>query len=233
MPCARQDTTFRNDESGALRFLGWMSRSHGDVPLLLDAVFGAAELGAWAEEYLSFLQDRGCKSCTMANYLSALINTQSYVLATTEGAASGSAVEELVNLRQQCESAAREDRLFAKRHKHWISWEDVQKTRVAAMEAFAAVPSSTPMLQRAKACNELLVILLHSVTPPDREPLSQRHALRPPTRRAFLPTAPMWRAAHRRRCRAPSEAWHDAAEGRRWRVADRPHEDEAQDQQGV
>ena len=57
----------------------------------------------------------------MANYLSALINTQAFVLATCDDASSNAA-EELVNLRNQCESAAREDRLYAKRHKHWISW---------------------------------------------------------------------------------------------------------------
>ena len=46
--------------------------------------------------------------------------------------------------------------------------EDVQRTRIAAQQHFAALPATMPMVQRARELNSLLVILLHSVTPPDR-----------------------------------------------------------------
>eukprot|EP00966_Prymnesium_polylepis_P127979 2959568-Prymnesium_polylepis.1 len=60
-----QDTTFENDRAGAVRFLGWLSRAHAEVPLRLS-VFAAPELGEWVEEYCAFLQDdRGCKSSTV------------------------------------------------------------------------------------------------------------------------------------------------------------------------
>ena len=46
--------------------------------------------------------------------------------------------------------------------------EDAQRTRIAAQEHFASLPATMPMLQRARELNDLLVILLHTVTPPDR-----------------------------------------------------------------
>ena len=185
-----QDTTFENDRAGAVRFLGWLSRAHAEAPLRLS-VFGAPELGEWVEEYCAFLQDdRGCKNSTLANYLTAIINTASYVAAVCDDACSD-AIDELANLRNQCDAQvtpqlaravsrpcnrkalassaqARIDRLYARRHKAWISWEDVQRTRVAALQHFEGLPKTTPPAQRARHLNDLICVLLHSVTPPDR-----------------------------------------------------------------
>jgi hypothetical protein len=103
-------------------------------------------MGQLAEEYCAFLQDdRGCKSSTvrawglllphrahacplqhlpcsqMANYLTAIINTASYVAAVDEDACTD-AIDQICNLRNQCDAAARVDRLYARRHPAWISW---------------------------------------------------------------------------------------------------------------
>lgn len=111
-------------------------------------------------------------------------------MATDEDASVASS-DELVNLRNQAESGAKEgtsthsnrlaprhftreiccatDRLYAKRHPAWISWDDVQTTRKNAMHAWVQLKASnaTPVA-KAKMLNDLLVILLHSIQPPDR-----------------------------------------------------------------
>ena len=103
-------------------------------------------MGQLAEDYCNFLQDdRGCKSSTvrvwglllphrahacplqhlpcsqMANYLTAIINTASFVAAVDEDACTD-AIDQICNLRNQCDAAARVDRLYARRHPAWISW---------------------------------------------------------------------------------------------------------------
>ena len=43
-----------------------------------------------------------------------------------------------------------------------IDWEDVQRTRVAVVKAYNAVPA----MQKTAILKDVVVIMLHSVTPP-------------------------------------------------------------------
>ena len=84
-----------------------------------------------------------------------------------EPTANVSLLDQLLNLRGQCESAAKVQRLYAKRSKNWISWQDVQLTRLAATKHYQSLPS-TNHAAKLKGLVDLLVILFHSITPPDR-----------------------------------------------------------------
>ena len=77
------------------------------------------------------------------------------------------ASDQIVNLRNQAENAAREERLYAKRHPAWISWEDVQTTRLNVLRAWEAISSSAPIHVKQKMLSDVLVILFHSITPPE------------------------------------------------------------------
>ena len=114
-----------------------------------------------------------------------------------------SPIDQLVNLRLQAESAARNDRLYQRRSPHWqgqgaggtggtctdtararrrcahlvyqtlrprIDWEDVQRTRIAAcqaLEEYEEQASQDPKRLK-QLLKDVLVVLFHSITPPDR-----------------------------------------------------------------
>ena len=109
-------------------------------------------------------------SSSLANYTSGLINTLAWVLSTheVEDAQGISTGDQLINLRSQLEAQARIDRMYRKRSPNFISWEDVQKTRLAVAKAYAAVPPTADRAVKRKALLDLLVVLFHSITPPDR-----------------------------------------------------------------
>ena len=168
------DSTFENTKNATLRFMGWY-KSYGPnaVPLRLATLFGHKRIGAWIEQYLRWCKgERGCKSSSMANYTSGLINTLQYVMATSEieedDAHGITNLEQALNLRTQLESQAREDRLYARRHPEFIEWPEVQATRVAVTRAWHNVPASASQETKRKALLELLCILFFSVSPPDR-----------------------------------------------------------------
>ena len=165
------DSTFANTKGSTLRFMGWF-KSYGPnaCPLRLEALFGHTSLGEWIEAFCRWLQGRGCKSSTLSNYLSGLLNTLNYVLCTVEvEETSGlSTADQLLNLRQQCDSQARVDSLYARRHPAFIPWPDVQATRIAATKAWEAVLSTATQEAKRKALLELLCVLWFSVSPPDR-----------------------------------------------------------------
>ena len=196
--------TDANDSGSLLRFFGWLKSRHGpgwDGELLLSTVFGSAALGEHVQAYLEWLmKDRACKPSSCANYVSGLLNTLTFVLATEESAAAAApCADQLLNLRLQLESQAREDRLYRPRDPNWIDWIDVQKvglaqcapictratadrisplaqTRVKCLEAYNKLPATTTMQQKAAKLNDLLVLLFHSITPPDRYACAQADA---------------------------------------------------------
>ena len=164
-----------------------------------------------------------CSVCTQK--LSGLINTFMWVLATyeVEDAQGLSTGDQLINLRQQLEAQARVDRLYAKRSKNWISWSDVQLTRLRATKAYAAIPPTANRDTKRRALIDLLTVLFHSITPPDRvvrwRPLlAPRHA-----RRWLIP--PFLLAG----CHPAVEVPSNAGEGGRWMVH-RPHKVSAQNE---
>ena len=59
---------------------------------------------------------------------------------------------------------AREETLYRKKAANWIDWPDVQRTRIAVIKAY----NEAPQAQKAGILKDVVIILLHSVTPPDR-----------------------------------------------------------------
>ena len=166
------DTTFENTKGALLRFLGWF-RTHGPnaCAIRMATVFSDARLGEWCEGYLRWCQEvRSCKSSSLANYCTGLINTLQYVLVTSEvePAHGLSTADQLLNLRHQLESQAREERLYARRHPEFIPWPEVQATRIAAQRAYDTLPAAASLEIKRKAAIELLLVLWFSVAPPDR-----------------------------------------------------------------
>lgn len=85
-------------------------------------------------------------------------------------------LDQLANMRRQTEKLAREQTLYRKKSDLWIDWEDVQRTRVAVVAAYNAAPAT----MRPAILREVLLIMFHSVTPPDRvgtQPQPRDHLL--------------------------------------------------------
>lgn len=165
------ELTVANDRANALRFLGWLEATEGIEPSL-GAVFGTPWLGAWVEAYLSFLTERGLKQSTLASYTSGLLNLANYVhevgLATPEAA---HAPAEVLRLRHQLEKGAREERLYAPPDPHLITWDEAQRGRLRAIEAWRASDAELePPTVKAEAMllRDMLILLFHTAQPPDR-----------------------------------------------------------------
>ena len=99
----------------------------------------------------------------IANYLASLVQTVLFAHATCEEASSGS-YDEVCNLRRQAEKMAAQDQLFKRKDPSWISWQEVQQTRVAITNAYNAANAAT----KRSMLRDVVIVLLHSITPPDR-----------------------------------------------------------------
>ena len=129
------ELTVDSDRSTTLRFLGWLHREHG-VTANLKGVFGAANLGQRVEAFVAFLRERECKYATCANYVSALVNVASFIYETEEVEAheSPTSLEQILNLRVQCEKEAKQDHLWKTKDPHFIDFEKAQQARARAIE---------------------------------------------------------------------------------------------------
>ena len=117
--------------SNGLRFLGWFksyrdaSRDEAPIPLTLRAVFSHARLAEWVEQYLEFLEGRGLQWSSKANYTTGIINILSYAIADdgyvlTEERGQ-TVMEQVLNLRRQCDANATIQKMYRRRHKVYIS----------------------------------------------------------------------------------------------------------------
>ena len=154
------EMTHESEAATVLRFFGWLKEKRAVAEPTLR-VFRQPDIGAIVEEYGVFLRARELMWSSIANYLAALINAAQYA---TVGMAEPPPLDELANLRSQAEKMAAEDRLYRKKSPNWIDWPDVQRTRVAVIQAYNQAPPD----QKAGLLKDVLVIMLHSVTPPDR-----------------------------------------------------------------
>ena len=75
--------------------------------------------------------------------------------------------DELLRLRSQCESQAKQQTLYSRRDPEWLEWNDAQKARVKAEAHYNSLPAS-PAARKAQALKEWLIVSLHTVQPPDR-----------------------------------------------------------------
>jgi len=73
--------------------------------------------------------------------------------------------EQLINLRRQAESIAKQERLFETKSKNWLSWEDAQKARQSAVEKYN---KATNRAQTQSLLRDCLILAFHTLQPPDR-----------------------------------------------------------------
>ena len=182
------ECTASNDVQIFKRLLGWLKNAHGVVPGLAS-VCGSVQLGPWVEEYVKVLrEERELKYSTIANYINGIFNVTNYCFAALEPAADAlrlepSSLEQLLNMRAQSEKLAKEDRLFQRKDPNWVDWPTVQAGRIKCLQEWRA-SAGKPFAQRQKLLRELLIMLFHSVQPPDRGA--------PPRTLSLLP----WGASH-------------------------------------
>ena len=115
------------------------------------------------EEHAQWLESRELKWNSISNYISALIQSVVYCIATSDEMVTSS-YDQICNLRRQCDKLAGQDQLYRRRADNWIEFDDVQRTRVAAIEAYTAADGE----EKRGLLKTVLIIALHSYQPPDR-----------------------------------------------------------------
>ena len=158
------DVTVGNDRASALRFLGWLRAEKEVLPGL--GAFGKGEVAGWVEEWLHALKAKGVKYSSLSNYVNSLIAVTGHVYSTYKIDESiysmqRTPLDELIRLRGQCESEAKQQRLYQRRDANWIEWPAANEARKKAEAAFRA--KATPQTRR-----DWLLISLHTCAPPDR-----------------------------------------------------------------
>ena len=74
-------------------------------------------------------------------------------------------LDELLRLRGQCESQAKQQQLYSRRDANWIEWADAQRARQNAEAAYKALPRGTPPARKLQSLKEWLIICLRKPTP--------------------------------------------------------------------
>ena len=160
--------TCENDRATCLRFLGWLAAERGIAPGL--GAFAQPETSQWVADWANALREqKGVKFSSLSNYTNSLITITHYVYNTYKvdealHALPVTPLEELVRLRGQCESGAKQDRLFARADPNFLAWEDAQRARVKAEGEYRA--ASGP--KRQQLLRDWLLLSLHTIQPPDR-----------------------------------------------------------------
>ena len=75
----------------------------------------------------------------------------------------------LLNLRSQCENQSKQQQLYAKKPANWLDWEKAQEARVKCAAAWAKAGSLSHD-KKIALLKEYLVLLFHTVMPPDVSP---------------------------------------------------------------
>ena len=120
-----------------------------------------------------------CSAVAPPSQINGIFNVTNYCFAALEPAADAlrlepSSLEQLLNMRAQSEKLAKEDRLFQRKDPNWVDWPTVQAGRIKCLQEWRA-SAGKPFAQRQKLLRELLIMLFHSVQPPDRG--APRHTL--------------------------------------------------------
>ena len=99
--------TVESDKSNALRWLGYVKAHHGQEPRL--ELFAHPAVGEWTQAWMEWLRAQGLKSSTLAVYCNQVLAVSGYALTLVHDP-SACPTEELLNLRKQAESLAKQAR---------------------------------------------------------------------------------------------------------------------------
>ena len=162
-------TTVESDKSNALRFLGYLKEHHGQAPRL--ALFAHTRIGEWTEKWMVWLKDEmGLKASTLAVYCNGVIAVTGYALTlVTEKEQDECPLQELLNLRKQAEAISKQERLFAVKSKHWLTWESAQEARVKCFNKYYAciqTKSKASVGEKQSLLRDCLVLAFHTLQPP-------------------------------------------------------------------
>ena len=155
------DITIKGDREVALRFLNFCVQQKNLPPDL--KLLASPNVGALVEEYLNFLRGLGLKASSLSNYVNSLIAVSSYCV-TLVDEPELVPTDELINLRRQCESISKTERLFAHKDPNFIDFAEAQKARVKAYEAYR----NAPQPQKLKALRQYMILAFHTLQCPDR-----------------------------------------------------------------
>ena len=164
-------TTIVGERADVLRLLGWLHTRNVHSTSLV-AIFGSQRLGAVVETFVKSLVSSGRLYSTCASYVASYIAAArfSYSVRQRGGQSPSTApIDALVTLHRQCKQQAAQQELYSRKQEgRWLTWEQCQRAKVAAVEAYAAAKSekdSRKLLLRARDAL-LLTWLTHQ--PPDR-----------------------------------------------------------------
>ena len=175
---AVEDITVSSDRANALRWLGFVKAEYAQTPHL--KLFAHELVGEWTEAWVRKLRLLGCKGSTVAVYLTGVISVSAYALTLAEEP-ERCPTEELLTLRRQAEAVSKQEKLFATKSKHWLSWEDAQKARQRCVEKCNACTDRT---QKQALLRDCLILAFHTLQP------VRTHAHHPP--RVAVATDARW-----------------------------------------
>jgi len=134
--------TFSSDRQSFLRFLGWIHARPGALEAGLDmGIFGHEHAVTFVQEYASWcIADRGLSYASLASYLSSILTCCQFAGANGLAAVPEALVDGLINLRAQASKQGKEDRMYAPRHKEWITWSEAQESRYCAIQTMTESP---------------------------------------------------------------------------------------------
>ena len=145
---------------------------HGQ--LLHLSLLGTRAVGDLAQEFAEWLvSNQQVRFTTISNYLSGIVSLMNYVYNCLEADADALAMaitplEMVVNLRDQASRSVKEQTLYEPtRVGGFITWPEVQQTRVNAIAAFNALVNPSHK-QRLTALTQVVMIAFMSLLPPDR-----------------------------------------------------------------
>ena len=113
-------------------------------------VFAHSQVGAAAQRYIKELVEKhGRKYGYVANMAASLVAVASFVSVRRGGSPDSNVVAELSALHLQCCQQARKQKKFdlAEKPAAWLSWDQVQRVRVAAEEALSAATTDAQKLK--------------------------------------------------------------------------------------
>ena len=167
-----------HDTQALLRFLGWVEKTNRTpAGAQLDVCFlTRGDMGTLAEAFAEWLQNtRHVRYTTISNTLSGLVSMMYYVYSelVVEPEVlelSPSPIEQVVNLRDQAVGAIKQQNLFEPKiiQGGWITWDQVQQTRINALAHLDSLPSTATSNQRRVALMQATMICFLSMLPPDR-----------------------------------------------------------------
>ena len=167
-----------HDTQALLRFLGWVEKTNRTPQGVdLDILFlTRGDMGTLAESFAGWLESsRRVRFTTIANTLSGLVSLMNYVyneLVVEQEVLelSPNPIEQIVNLRDQATGAIKQQNLFEPNNIQggYITWDQVQQTRVNALTHLDALPPTATANQRRVALMQATMISFLSMLPPDR-----------------------------------------------------------------